>query len=128
MAPPTVKQRILIGLMSDPWLRCTSCLGRCLSRCTRFPGHSFIDGARLEARETREWRARGSRDVHLTMGRTTTTVAKSTPCIQHAESYSRNGGLSSSPSTPDINPEPAANRGAFFKPRHQTNMARGKNY
>ncbi|CAL8340792.1 unnamed protein product [Boreogadus saida] len=63
MAPPTVKQRILIGLMSDPWLRCTSCLGRCLSRCTRFPGHSFIDGARLEARETREWRARGSRDV-----------------------------------------------------------------
>ncbi|CAL8406559.1 unnamed protein product [Arctogadus glacialis] len=29
---------------------------------------------------------------------------------------------------PHINPEPAANRGAFFKPRHQTNMTRGKNY
>ncbi|CAL8372744.1 unnamed protein product [Arctogadus glacialis] len=39
-----------------------------------------------------------------------------------------NDSPSSSPSTPDINPEPAANRGAFFKPRHQTNMTRGKNY
>ncbi|CAL8256129.1 unnamed protein product [Boreogadus saida] len=34
----------------------------------------------------------------------------------------KNGSPSSSPSTPDINPEPAANRGAFFNPRHQTNM------
>ncbi|CAL8331489.1 unnamed protein product [Arctogadus glacialis] len=32
------------------------------------------------------------------------------------------------PPPSSINPEPAANRGAFFKPRHQTNMTRGKNY
>ncbi|CAL8395486.1 unnamed protein product [Boreogadus saida] len=60
-------------------------------------------------------------------GRTATTVAKTT---LYLESYSRNGSPSSSPSTPstpDINPEPAANRGAFFNPRHRTNMARGKN-
>ncbi|CAL8236858.1 unnamed protein product [Arctogadus glacialis] len=102
MAPPTVKQRILSGPISD-----TS------------PHHGQDRNNRCQINS-----------LHLTCGEILKAYnsfpLSHTAC--HPPLWARNDSPSSSPSTPDINPEPAANRGAFFKPRHQTNMTRGKNY